>query len=48
MRSEPPSLGSRGGSTPPIVVAHPLVAQMVKSLPAMWETRVRAWVGTVP
>ena len=25
-----------------------LVAQTVKSLPAMWETRVDSWVGKIP
>ena len=25
-----------------------IVAQLVKNLPAMWETRVRSWVGKIP
>ena len=25
-----------------------LVAEMVKCLPAMWETRVQSWVGKIP
>ena len=24
------------------------MAQMIKSLPAMWETRFRLWVGKIP
>ena len=35
-------LGFHGGSIAPIVVVYPIVAQMVKSLPAIQETRVRS------
>ena len=50
-----PGLIPRSGRSPGEGIGYPLqysqaslVAQTVKNLPAMWETWVQPWVGTIP